>query len=624
MELSEIRNDRVNRIPAENVVFEKQYDVIVCGVGTAGSVAVLLTAQNGLSVLGIETNSCLGGTATIGGVQGHYFDTPGGRYLEIDRMVDEYRDAHCRTKLDSRVLVCEDLILQNGGELLYESSVCGVYLVDNRVVGIKAITPDGLKNFGCRVLMDCTGDAYCAHMAGCETEFGRNLDGLTQPYSMVSCVLNDNGQDVRTTNIDFGRVDQRNDRQLSEALIFSRGYEMREERGNQNFLFHMPLLGVREGSRIVPEETVKVEAVFNGITTCEPAFYAYADLDKHGWDIAFDGESLGDWAIGANLGAYNLTIPVPWKAIIPRNMDGILVPCRGLGVDRDTSSCVRMLPDMKKVAEVGADLAMLAIRNGCPLREVPYEQLRSRLEASGCLDRTYACDCRVDGSRNFDGSPLVRRDVHFATEPEQLEEKLATLTPGEAIWAAKKMGSRCWDTLRKLLDSQQEHTAKHAAFALAITGNGEGIPLLRKMVAERDGVMLQDCRKHNQQRGCMAIYFLGRLGDPEIVDTLSQILLDEEELNKPAYHQNLTVGTRYRVEDFQDAYFQFATNAVMALIRIGDAHPEVRGKIKSVFRKAFEGDAYYDRITSRPKQSSEGSMVLNMKAVAVHAMDRWN
>ena len=87
-------------------------------------------------------------------------------------------------------------------------------------------------------------------------------------------------------------------------------------------------------------------------------FYSYSDLDKHGWDIAFDGETLGDWAIGANLGAYNVTVAVPYKAILPKDYDGILVPCRALGVDRDISSCVRMNLDMKKVAEAAAEGAV--------------------------------------------------------------------------------------------------------------------------------------------------------------------------------------------------------------------------------------------------------------------------
>ena len=61
-------------------IFTKKADVIVCGLGTAGSLAALFSAENGLSVLGIESFTCVGGTHTAGGVVGHYFGCPGGRY----------------------------------------------------------------------------------------------------------------------------------------------------------------------------------------------------------------------------------------------------------------------------------------------------------------------------------------------------------------------------------------------------------------------------------------------------------------------------------------------------------------------------------------------------------------
>ena len=102
-------------------------------------------------------------------------------------------------------------------------------------------------------------------------------------------------------------------------------------------------------------------------------------------------------------------------------------------------------------------------------------------------------------------------------EPEKLEARLSTLQPGLAIWSAKRMGGRANETLRGLLTSADENTRKHAAFALAITGDASGVELLREMARERDPVMLHDCRKRNQQRGCMAVYFLGRLADAESV-----------------------------------------------------------------------------------------------------------
>lgn len=621
MILSEIRDGTRFQKTVCDIAFEANYDVIVCGLGTAGSLAAILSAENGLKVLGIEHFTCVGGTTTIGGIEGHYFGVPGGRYETIDTAVSDFQRKYTCTKLESRKFVLEEFLSRNHVDILYESSICGVYLQNNAVVGIKAYTPDGIKNYACLVFMDCTADAYIADMAGCETEFGRDLDGLTQPYSMVSLIYN--GKRYCTTNFDFGRVDQRDDAELSQALIYSRTAGTDLSDSTSQLISQMPLIGVREGRRIVAEESVKLADVLANRQTAEPMFFSYADLDKHGWDIAFDGSALGDWAIGANLGAYNVTVAVPWKVIIPKKIDGILVPCRALGVDRDVASCVRMVLDMKKVAEAAAEIATLAVKYSCKLRMIPYEELRKTLTESGCLDFSKNFGLCIDGIRDSGGKLLPKESVQFITAAEQLDAHLETLKPGIAIWSAKQLGEAAVPTLKVLLHSKNESTRKHAAFALATTGNRDCISVLQEMVIERDGCMLQDCRKHNNQRGCIAIYLLGRLEDAEITDALIEIITDKMEITRSAYHQPFSMQTRYAVPDFENEYFQFVSNAVVALIRIADAHPNLRKKIAYGFEDAFGDDTYYHRFTTRDKRSSEGSMVTNIKNVAFAAVKRW-
>lgn len=613
MILSELYEGKRRQTEVGEVFFDECYDVLVCGLGTAGAMAAIFAAENGLKVLGIESFNCVGGTTTIGGVDGHYFSISGGRYTAIDDAVFDFESKYTHNPMEARKLVEEEKIITAGGQILYESSVIGVYLDEKTVVGVKVITPDGALILGAGAVFDCTGDLYVAHMAGCETEYGRESDGLAQPYTMVSTVFN--GERYFATNCDFGRLDPRDDKSLTNGILFSRGYEMTEEKSDLRRIFHMPLVGVREGRRLVAEETARLADFFDGKRTDTPAFYAYADLDKHGWDIAFDSDTLCDWSIGANLGAYNVKIPVSYKTIIPKEIDGLLAPCRGLGVDRDVASCVRMVVNMQKLAEVAADMALLAKKRGCALRAVLYEELKPMLEKSGCLRNQFDSDYRIDGVE----SP---EDVFFVNDPSALIPILATEKPGEAIWAAKRMGMRAKETLVQLLSSPCENTRKHAAFALAIMGDDSGLSVLYEMVESRDALMLSDCRKHNQQRGCMAIYFLGRLKDRGAVGKLISILTNPDEAKHAAY-QGSNQGTRYAVGDFNNALFQFMSNALAALIRIGDAHPAVRDEICRAFHLAFDDGTYYNRLTKRPEKSSEGGMVLNLKNVAQKAIARW-
>lgn len=620
MILSEIRNGKRETTSLSEIQFEKEYDVIVCGVGTAGVLAALFAAEDGLSVLGIEPLTCTGGTHAVGGISRAYFGCPGGRYLPIDKKIADFREKYCFHRAEAVKLVQEEALWEQGVEILYETSVVGVYSEGNTIVGVRVAKGSELHDFKAKIVMDCTAEAVVAHMAGCATEYGRRSDGQTQPYSMVSLVWN--GKKYTGTNVDFGRVNQLDDWALSEATVFSRAAEMKEERQDKQFISHRALIGIREGRRIIAEEGVSVEDLFAGKQTATPMFYSYADLDKHGWDIAFDGEALGDWAIGANLGAYNVTVAVPYRALLPKGFDGILVPCRALGVDRDISSCVRMLPDMKKAAEAAVSWASIAIRENLPLREVPYERLREKLVESGCLNEKHNRGVRIDGRTDWDGSLLVSEDVHFITDPAKLEDGLKTEKPGQAIWAAKQIGEKAVPFLESLLASQDENTAKHAAFALAHLGQASAKPILRAMVEKRDGLMLKDCRKHNNLRGNMAIYWLGRLADEEITDTLIDLICNENEVLRPVYHSEM-MTTRYKLQNFNDVYFHFMSGSVMALIRIGDAHEALRGRIAAAFQKAFSDEGYYNRITQKPKKSSEGNMVLAMEKIALSATKKW-
>ena len=108
MVLSEIRNGKRITASVSGMEFEKEYDVIVCGLGTAGAVAALFSAEDGLSVLGVEQFTCTGGTHTAGGISHPYFGCPGGRYLAFDEKVDAFSEKYCATRAEAGKLVKEE------------------------------------------------------------------------------------------------------------------------------------------------------------------------------------------------------------------------------------------------------------------------------------------------------------------------------------------------------------------------------------------------------------------------------------------------------------------------------------------------------------------------------------
>ena len=67
------------------------YDVVVCGLGTSGTIAAITAARHGLSVLGIEAFNCPGGTTTIGGIIG--------KIVSIKEETCVIETAHDKTKI---------------------------------------------------------------------------------------------------------------------------------------------------------------------------------------------------------------------------------------------------------------------------------------------------------------------------------------------------------------------------------------------------------------------------------------------------------------------------------------------------------------------------------------------
>ncbi|WJH33766.1 FAD-dependent oxidoreductase [Paenibacillus sp. CC-CFT747] len=466
------------------------------------------------------------------------------------------------------------------------------------------------------MLIDCSGDAEACHLAGCSTSFGRQLDGRAQPYTSVKIFAA--GNKVSWRNFDSGCTNQTDGDELSQALLFSHAQHLEDYYTDDNRLLQLaPHLGIREGRLIEGEETITIEDFFADRISGKPVFYAYADIDKHGRDNAFESRHLKDWFVASNLGAVNVTVPIPMGALIPRGYDGLLAAGRCLAVDHDLSTCVRMNRDMQKSGEAAATAAWLAITKEVPVKDVPYEELIALLTETGC----YNPDNNKGYQFAYPSGNKPVQPIEWLTDPEQIRMGLSTLQPGVAIWSCRRLGSTIVDSLREWVLTEEETLRKHSAFALAVLDDEACLPVLREMVKERDSVVLQDVRKNNQMRGHVAIYLLGRINDVHSVKELAAIVTIPEEYDRPLYR--LGEGTDGKAKKYNDVYFQFFSHTVMALIQIGEHHPAQREAIGEALIQAVKNGAYLPRITHMPYGTYEHSIAANIQSVAHDALERW-
>ncbi len=175
------------------------FDVVVAGGGTAGSIAAISAAMEGMKVLVIEQSGCLGGTSTAGLVSPvmgtHIKNYSVGRLGrptklrgEIAKRMDEtghYCDKYGGVSFNpiDMAVVLEELLVDVGGKILFHTTLVDVKKNSDKITHAIIYNKGGISAVEAKVFIDCTGDADLCVMAGVKT-FSGNSEGINQNVSL--------------------------------------------------------------------------------------------------------------------------------------------------------------------------------------------------------------------------------------------------------------------------------------------------------------------------------------------------------------------------------------------------------------------------------------------------------
>ena len=175
----------------------KTYDVAVCGGGFAGISAALAAAREGKKVILFEKQYMLGGLGTAGLVTIYLPLCDGfGRQVSFGiaeellklsitygaeaKYPENWLDGiGSKTEKDKRyevqynpqlfAILAEQLLLENGVDILYGSYVVDVFTENNRITKLFIENKSGRTAYSIGAVVDATGDCDIAHFAGVPT-----------------------------------------------------------------------------------------------------------------------------------------------------------------------------------------------------------------------------------------------------------------------------------------------------------------------------------------------------------------------------------------------------------------------------------------------------------------------
>lgn len=340
---------------------------------------------------------------------------------------------HC-TPFDAETMkfVLDSMCAEAGVKVLFHASFVRAIVRHNTVTGIILLTKSGLETAEASIVVDATGDGEVCASAGNPCEFGNEEIGKVQPATLFFHINNVDSskliKDVEAHLHEFRKVNGVSYRALhwrvaeaeasgewdiarksvniyrgvredewavnctrisgvdatdSESLTAA---EIEGRRQIQELLhfFHKYVpgcekavikssastIGIRESRHVAGKYLLTADDLLGGLVPEDSVLLASNSVDVHG-------------RLGANTTEYKTIDPhlwygVPYRSLVPEEVDGLLVAGRAISATSDAAGAVRVIPPCMAMGQAAGTAAAIAVRAG-KLSGLDFDDIRRRL-----------------------------------------------------------------------------------------------------------------------------------------------------------------------------------------------------------------------------------------------------
>ena len=434
--------------PARAIPVFRDCDVLVVGVGPSGTAAAIAAARGGADVILLERHNHLGGLSTGGLVIwiDRMTDWTGQQVIRgiandlLDRLpkdavagpprglwgsADEATAAYWKERTaayhgivtwsptidpEHLKLVSQELVLEHKVQLIFHAWGAAPLMRGESVAGVIFESKEGRQAIRATVTIDCTGDGDIFHRAGAAS------------YSDVD--TRDIHHCINTAWL-FGGADMQ--RWIAFKTSQPEAFAAFMERGRAacGGLFERPFVSWRNDvalfmgprlagySAVDVEDLTEVDIRSHRLMAAHLAVYrehapgfeaAYLNLSAPQIGVRHARRLVGvecvtreDWPAGVarpdeigvspSLAPKYPVVSVPYGALVPAALDGLLVAGRAISCDATSHSFLREVPQCWMTGQAAGAAAALAAGAGIKPRDVPISQLQDTLSRQGVLVR---------------------------------------------------------------------------------------------------------------------------------------------------------------------------------------------------------------------------------------------